>query len=182
MVPLLEMSDTHLFNDRPSLRCDGLPARLAGRAKSGLNGRGQSLFARVMLYHPSTRGLAGLSLFVGVSFFSGLTAWRAIGAARAVDPEIAVYGQAWLAALASTMLVIATTSSVVAQVAEVHWLLCGMCVGFARSVAAARLNVAAPAPADDPPAPPPARKAAPNPSISAKDLPPHLRQYADREK
>ena len=146
--------------------------------------QGQGIIDIVNTYLQVTleSGLAGLSLFVGVSFFSGLTAWRAIGAARAVDPEIAVYGQAWLAALASTMLVIATTSSVVAQVAEVHWLLCGMCVGFARSVAAARLNVAAPAPADDPPAPPPARKAAPNPSISAKDLPPHLRQYADREK
>ncbi|OFX00720.1 MAG: hypothetical protein A3E78_11235 [Alphaproteobacteria bacterium RIFCSPHIGHO2_12_FULL_63_12] len=128
-------------------------------------------------------GLVGLFLFVGVSFFSALSAWRAIGAARAADPEFAVYGQAWLAALASTLLVIATTSSVVAQVAEVHWLLCGMCVGFARSAEALRLAAPATAPANIPPEPPPPpRAAAPKPSIAAHSLPPHLRQYADREK
>lgn len=127
-------------------------------------------------------GLVGLTLFIGVSFFSALTAFRAIGAARAIDPEIAIYGQAWLAALASTMLVIATTSSVVAQVAEVHWLLCGMCVGVARSVAAARLTMAAPMPDDIPAAPPPAGKAPPKAPVSTQTLPPHLRQYADKAK
>ncbi|MEK7264929.1 MAG: O-antigen ligase family protein, partial [Pseudomonadota bacterium] len=127
-------------------------------------------------------GLVGLSLFVGVSFFSALTAYRAIGAARAIDPEIAIYSQAWLAALASVMLVIATTSSVVAQVSEVHWLLCGMCVGIARSIAAVRLKPQAPAPEEIPAAPTPARPAPASPSISAQKLPPHLRQYADKGK
>jgi len=128
-------------------------------------------------------GLVGLSLFIGVSFFSALTAYRAIGAVRAVDRELAVYGQAWLAALASVMLVIATTSSVVAQVAEVHWLLCGMCVGFSRSAAALRLAPAAAIPQPPaPPSPPPARKPPSKPPIAAQALPPHLRQYADREK
>ena len=129
-------------------------------------------------------GLVGLSLFIGVSFFSALTAYRAIGSVREADPEFAVYGQAWLAALASVMLVIATTSSVVAQVAEVHWLLCGMCVGFSRSAAALRHAPAAPVPQTAPPAlpPSPVRKPPSKPAISAQALPPHLRQYSDKEK
>ncbi len=125
-------------------------------------------------------GLVGLSLFVGVSAFSMLAAFRAIGAVRKADPELAIYCQAWLAALAGLLLTIATTSSVVAQVAEVHWLLCGMCIGVARSVAAAK---AVPQPAIDslpPPPDPPVRGAKPNPQEAGGNLPPHLRQYAKR--
>lgn len=126
-------------------------------------------------------GLVGLALFVGVAVFSALTAFRAIGAVREADPEFAIYGQAWLAALAGVMLVIATTSSVVAQVAEVQWLICGMCVGIARSAAAALAAKPAPAASGQPAPPvPPVRSGPAKPRLSASKLPPHLRQYADR--
>lgn len=130
-------------------------------------------------------GLVGLSLFVGVSGFSVLTLFRALERARAQDPEYAIYCQAWLAALACTLLVIATTSSVVAQVAEFHWLLCGICVGLARSIAAMEDKGALVAESEEPPpgAPPPKRPkadaAAPPP---AHLLPPHLRQYGRSQK
>ncbi len=128
-------------------------------------------------------GLVGLTLFGGVSAFSMLAAFRAISVVRAADRELAVYCQAWLAALAGLMLTIATTSSVVAQVAEVHWLLCGMCVGVARSAAAARFAAKAQPPvAGDhpPPAGPPDGMATAPAKKPQGSLPPHLRQYADR--
>lgn len=126
-------------------------------------------------------GLVGLALFISVNFFSALTAFRAVGAARKTDPEFATYIGAWLAALASVMLVIATTSSVVAQVAEVQWLICGMCVGLARSAAAVRAATPVPVPSGgSPPPAPPGRPAPAKPGLSAAKLPPHLRQYADR--
>lgn len=127
-------------------------------------------------------GLVGLFLFVGVSAFSVLALWRSISAARKADPELAVYGQAWLAALACLLLVIATTSSVVAQVAEVHWLLCGMCVGVARSAQAAAARKSAGPEEESPAAPPspPSPGKPPGKTAAAKNLPPHLRQYAPR--
>jgi hypothetical protein len=123
-------------------------------------------------------GLVGLFLFIGVCAFSLLALWRSIPAARKADPELAVYGQAWLAALACLLLVIATTSSVVAQVAEVQWLLCGMCVGVARAAQAAAARKSA-EPEKDPP-PPAVRGKPPAPAATAPNLPPHLRQYAPR--
>ncbi|MFZ5619144.1 MAG: O-antigen ligase family protein [Pseudomonadota bacterium] len=128
------------------------------------------------------KGLVGLALFVGVSLFALLSLYRSIGAARRIDPELASYCQSWFAALVSVMLVLATTTNVVAQIAEVHWLLCGMCVGIARSVAV--LN-AAPAmtPAAEP-APPAMADLQPDPvdpGPPAGSLPPHLRQYAKRD-
>jgi O-antigen ligase len=118
------------------------------------------------------RGLVGLALFVGVSLFSLNALYRAIKPARAIDPELAAYCQGWFAALVGVMLVLATTTNVVAQISEAHWLLCGMCVGAARSVAAL-----AAAPAARPAEPPPA--APPEPATpAAAQLPPHLRQYA----
>lgn len=132
-------------------------------------------------------GLVGLFLFVGVSGFSVIALWRSIAKAREADPELAVYCQAWLAALACFLLVIATTSSVVAQVAEVHWLLCGMCVGVARSAAAAAAAKAAQpgagpkTPAPPPPSPPKrGGPAAPPGGPAARAAPPHLRQYVQR--
>lgn len=125
------------------------------------------------------KGLVGLALFIGVSAFSLFSLYRAIGPARRLDPELAAYCQSWFAALLGVMLVLATTTNVVAQIAETHWLLCGICVGLARSVAAAAA-AAEPAPAEpaapDPAAPP----AGPEPAIARSELPPHLRQYANR--
>jgi hypothetical protein len=128
------------------------------------------------------KGLVGLSLFLGVTGVALWSAFRAIPRARAFDEELAVYVQAWFAALVGVMLVLATTTNVVAQISEVHWLLCGMCVGIARSVAAASVlrpaavqSVAA-APAE--PAPPIRPPVWSKPAPPAKELPPHLRQYA----
>lgn len=127
-------------------------------------------------------GVVGLVSFVGVSAFSLLALWRSISAARKADPELAVYGQAWLAGLACLLLVIATTSSVVAQVAEVHWLLCGMCVGIARSARAAAARKSAEPEGETPaaPPPPPAPGKPTGMAAAPKNLPPHLRQYAPR--
>lgn len=125
-------------------------------------------------------GLVGLALFVGVSGFSLLAMLRAIGAARRIDPELAAYCQSWFGALLGVMLILATTTNIVAQVAEVHWMLCGICVGAARSVAlavAAGKTGAAPAPMEE--APPP-DSPSPAASVSAGRLPPHLRQYGKR--
>lgn len=129
-------------------------------------------------------GLVGLALYVGLSVFSLMAAFSAIGRARKFDPELAIYAQGWFAALAGFLVIIATTSNVVAQVAEVHLLLCGMCIGIARSVALAAAEAgrapAVPPPSDDAPppdAPPPSsRPSAPAPA----SLPPHLRQYGRR--
>lgn len=129
------------------------------------------------------KGLVGLALFLGVSGFAALNGLNAIKRARAVDPEYAVYVQGWVAALFGAMLTLATTTNVVAQIAEVHWLLCGVCVGAARSVRlAAEQKVAGvgeedaglPTPPKSPVSPP--RAAGP----AAENLPPHLRQYAKR--
>lgn len=129
------------------------------------------------------RGLVGLALFLGVSGFAALNGLNAIKRARAVDPEYAVYVQGWVAALFGAMLTLATTTNVVAQIAEVHWLLCGVCVGAARSVRLAAEQKAAgvgeedaglPTPPKSPVSPP--RAAGP----AAENLPPHLRQYAKR--
>lgn len=125
------------------------------------------------------KGLVGLSLFVGVSLFSLFSVLRAIKPARSVDPELASYAQGWFAALAGVMLTLATTTNVVAQIAEAHWLLCGMCVGIARSVRIAAAAGAPAPPADAPPEKPPptAGELAPSAAVA---LPPHLRQYAPR--
>lgn len=127
------------------------------------------------------KGLVGLALFVGVSAFALVALFRSVGAARRLDPELAAYCQSWFAALVGVMLVLATTTNVVAQIAETHWLLCGIAVGVARSVAilaAAPVPVADTAPAPAPPSPsPPASGPAGPPKES---LPPHLRQYAPR--
>ncbi len=128
------------------------------------------------------KGLVGLALFVGVSGFSLLSIYRSIGAARRLDPDYAAYVQGWFAALVGFMLTIATTTNVIAQIAEVHWMLCGICVGIARSVAAAVEAGKTAAPSDQgppsDPEPPPARSNRASPY--APPLPAHLRQYAKR--
>jgi O-antigen ligase len=128
-------------------------------------------------------GLVGLFLFAGTFTVCGWTLWRWIGRAREHDAEFTAYAQGYLAALTAVTLIIATTSSTVAQIQEITWVLCGMAAGLARS-AAMLVHEAKTTPApvettgtDDPPAPPPEpprRKAA----IDASRLPPHLRQYA----
>lgn len=131
-------------------------------------------------------GFVGLALFVGVSGFAALSALRAIGTARRLDPAYAALVQAWFAALLGVMLTLATTTNVVAQIAEVHWMLCGICVGLARSVRMAVAESAKAPPAEPSNAPPLAPPPAPGPSqtmtLPADRLPPHLRQYANREK
>ncbi len=128
------------------------------------------------------KGLVGLALFVGVSFFAALSLYQSIGRARRIDPELAAYCQSWFSALVAVMLVLATTTNVVAQIAEAHWLLCGVCVGLARSVlllaAAAPVAAAPAAPTDDQPQSPPPASGDDGPPASR--LPPHLRQYAKR--
>jgi O-antigen ligase len=128
------------------------------------------------------KGLVGLALFVGVSGFSLFSVYRAISKARRFDADYAAYVQAWFAALVGFMLTIATTTNVIAQIAEVHWLLCGISVGIARSVAAAAAGAEFSAPpgseppADDPPPAPRRHHASPY----APPVPKHLRQYVKR--
>jgi O-antigen ligase len=129
------------------------------------------------------KGLVGLALFLGVTVVAMWSAFRAIGDARRIDDELAVYCQSWLAALVGVMLVLATTTNVIAQIAEVHWLLCGICVGIGRSVAAMTASAAAAAaqaPAEIAAAPPPAEtpKRPPVWAAPQRELPAHLRQYA----
>jgi O-antigen ligase len=132
-------------------------------------------------------GLVGLSLFVCAQFFAVVALYRSLGAARAVSVELGAFCQGYLAALVSMLVVIATTSSLIAQMQEVIWMLCGMSVGLARSVAyaaataqsqpaalAADPQMVDPAPGASAPEP---KSAKPTPG---RDLPPHLRQYAKR--
>lgn len=132
------------------------------------------------------KGLVGLTLFLGVTGVALWSLYRAIPAARAFDEELASYAQGWFAALVGVMLVLATTTNVIAQIAEVHWLLCGVCIGIARSIpalAAARAATddAAMAPPADPKADFTVRTRPPVWSAPAKDLPRHLRQYAGKD-
>lgn len=123
------------------------------------------------------KGLVGLALFIGVSFFAAWSCWRSIAKACAFDEELAAYAQGWFAALLGVMLTLVTTTNVVAQIAEVHWLLCGICVGIARSVAAAA-EARALAPTGEGSGPPPPSEEPPRPAAGpAPSLPPHLRQY-----
>lgn len=126
-------------------------------------------------------GLIGLSLYLGAVGFSLLAALRAIAPARRLNDELSAYCQAYFAALLGLSVVLATTANTIAQVQEVTWVLCGVCVGLARAVALARREQdAAPAAAvvaaagaaePEPPAPPPE---------PGRQLPPHLRQYQRR--
>jgi len=132
------------------------------------------------------KGIVGLTLFVAISALAALNGLKAIKQARAINPDYAVYIQGWVAALFGAMLTLATTTNVVAQIAEVHWLLCGLCVGAARTVRIVARDAAhALDGADedsDPPAPPkgPATKPHAGSDPAAAQLPPHLRQYAKR--
>ncbi len=145
--------------------------------RSLIQGQGIVDIVNAYLQVALDKGIVGLALFVGVSFFALLSAYRSIGAARKIDPELAGYCQAWFAALLGVMLVLATTTNVIAQIAEAHWLLCGICVGVARSVAAraAEPAMSAPPGPDDPASPSPADD---DPGVPAHSLPAHLRQYA----
>jgi O-antigen ligase len=127
-------------------------------------------------------GLIGLSLYLGAVGFSVLAVLRSIGPARRVNEELSSYCQSYFAALLGISVVLATTANTIAQIQEMTWVLAGMCVGLARSVALARREQDAmraieqtatvvaqetePAPLD--PTPP------------GRTLPPHLRQYAKR--
>ncbi len=125
-------------------------------------------------------GLIGLSLYLGVVIFSLVAVWRSIGQARRIEEELAAYSQAYFAALLSLSIVLATTGNTIAQTQEVTWVLCGICVGIARSVSLERrakeTSKQAPAGAQEPePEGAPAAKAPPS-----RPLPPHLRQYERR--
>jgi O-antigen ligase len=127
-------------------------------------------------------GLVGLSLYLGAVGFAMFAAFRAIGPARNMNSELEAYCQAYFAALLGLSFVLATTTREIAQIREVTWVLCGICVGLARSVAhearerakapsgegaAAIVDTNPPEP-EDAPAPP------------SRALPPHLRQYDRR--
>lgn len=118
-------------------------------------------------------GFVGLGLYAGAMGFALLGALGAIRPARAVSEELAAYCQGYFAALLGVSVVLATTSNNIAQVQEVTWVLCGMCVGLVRAVSLERAPAPAvmeiPEPAGEPEAGPPDRP-----------LPPHLRQYARR--
>jgi O-antigen ligase len=127
-------------------------------------------------------GIVGLSLYLGAVGFSLLAAFRAIGPARRLDSELASYCQAYFAALLGLTIILATTANTLAQIKEVTWILCGMCVGLARSVAlegrereTAPAAVEADAPKEAPPTNPPEP-----PPPPGRSLPPHLRQYVRR--
>lgn len=128
-------------------------------------------------------GLVGLSLYLGAVGFALLAAFQAIGAARGLNSELESYCQAYFAALLGVTIILATTSSI-AQIKEVTWVLCGICVGLARSVAlehreraATPVAAAADAIID---APPPEAPEAPPRQPPGRPLPPHLRQYDRR--
>jgi len=124
-------------------------------------------------------GLVGLALYLGVVGFAMLAAQRAIGAARRIGSELESYCQAYFAALFSLTLILATTANTISQIKEVTFVLCGICVGLARSVAlevrqrerqpAAVVDQALSGEAPEPPFPEPSRP-----------LPAHLRQYVRR--
>lgn len=122
-------------------------------------------------------GLVGLSLYLGVMFFAILAAWRAIAPARRVNEELAAYCQSYFAALLSLCVVLATTANTIAQIQEVTWVLCGMCVGLARSVSLERREEVTAAATPVPSAP---DSGAGDNLPAARPLPPHLRQYERR--
>lgn len=126
-------------------------------------------------------GLIGLSLYLGAVGFALLAALRSIGPARRVNEELSSYCQAYFAALLGLSVVLATTANTIAQVQEVTWVLCGMCVGLARSAALARREQdAAPAVAPAETRAAPESEQAPPEPPPGRPLPPHLRQYAKR--
>lgn len=126
-------------------------------------------------------GLVGLSLYLGAVGFALLAALQAIGPARKMNSNLEPYCQAYFAALLGLTVILATTSNTIAQIKEVTWVLCGICVGLARSVAlegreraavSAEASAAAPPPEPDPD-PVPAQPA-------GRPLPRHLQQYVRR--
>ncbi len=124
-------------------------------------------------------GLIGLSLYLGAVGFSVLAALRSIGPARRISEELSSYCQGYFAALLGLSVVLATTANTIAQVQEVTWVLCGMCVGIARSVSLERREQEA-APAAEPDESVAAPDPEPSPAPPGRPLPPHLRQYAKR--
>lgn len=125
-------------------------------------------------------GLFGLSLYLGVVGLAMLAALRAIGAARRIGSELEPYCQAYFAALFGLSLTLATTANTIAQIKEVTFVLCGICVGLARSVALEvrereRMSAASAEPAATSGGTP--EPSSPEPS---RPLPAHLRQYVRR--
>ncbi|MDZ7629167.1 MAG: O-antigen ligase family protein [Parvularculaceae bacterium] len=118
-------------------------------------------------------GFVGLGLYAGAMVFALLAALGAIRPARAVSAELAAYCQGYFAALLGVSVVLATTSNNIAQVQEVTWVLCGMCIGVARAVSLERKG--APAVIENTEVPEPREAPAPT-----RPLPPHLKQYARR--
>ncbi len=128
-------------------------------------------------------GLVGLSLYFGAVGFAMLAALQAIGPARKMNSELESYCQAYFAALLGLTIILATTTNTIAQIKEVTWVLCGICVGLARSVALEqreRANTPAVAAAGALADPPPEAQGTPPPRPPDRPLPPHLRQYDRR--
>ncbi len=127
-------------------------------------------------------GVVGLSLYLSAVVFSLVAAWRSIGPARAISPELSAYCQSYFAALLGISVVLATTANTIAQVQEMTWVLCGVCVGLARSVSLERRERETPPAAPSPDAAVPDAVDPPTPDAppSGRPLPPHLRQYARR--
>lgn len=125
-------------------------------------------------------GLVGLSLYLGAVGFSGLAALRSIRPARRFNDELSSYCQAYFAALLGLSVVLATTANTIAQVQEVTWVLCGMCVGLARSVSLTRREQESVPAAEEIEAAAAADPAPEAPQPPGRPLPPHLRQYSRR--
>jgi O-antigen ligase len=126
-------------------------------------------------------GLVGLSLYLGAVGLAILAAFRAIGPARKIGSELESYCQGYFAALLGLSIILATTANTIAQIKEFTWILCGICVGLARSVALEVkerqvIPAAAPIAAPSSDAPEPEAPAL----VPGRPLPPHLRQYGPR--
>lgn len=126
-------------------------------------------------------GLVGLTLYLGAVISSLLAALLAIGPARKLGSELESYCQAYFAALLAMTIILATTANTIAQIKEVSWVLCGICVGLARAVALEKRDREAEPAAATPDItsgdPPPQE---PGPETPGKPVPPHLRQYMRR--
>lgn len=80
-------------------------------------------------------GAVGLCLFVAPFVYSLWACWRARSLHGRASPEVDRLGRALLGAMAAVLLTIATVSSI-SVVPSIYWLLAGLCLGYARMLAA----------------------------------------------
>jgi hypothetical protein len=80
-----------------------------------------------------SNGLVGLTLFVGVFFVASVQLLRALNTLGRSGNELFTQGRILLAAIAATLVTIATVSSI-SFVPTVYWCLCGLAVGYSHQV------------------------------------------------